>query len=440
VCIGCRVYFDGVGSWADETGSYDPDNGAPYGGGSGITKYRWNFGDDADDPHWYGDEGDPNHLYEIAGIYTVALNVVDDDNTPSDGNDYCEVWVCEVSEVVERWTADPGPIYVCLNSTVYLEAKPYPSGASFPSGEPHWTIESQPPGGGASLSLSSGSAIVALYGFSKAGNYVVKARCGTLDTGDSITVTAFTIKTETVSPVPANRDRTILGIGEPVRCWSEPPVEVEWSVSPGAGYVDPETGTSTLFTAIKSPSWPTIYATPTTGGCSPILHFTVIAPDGITVSLNTDAPLWTLGDNRIGARSIFNCTVTPGTVSFNWAEFRENIPTDTWIWPDGTEQSNLAHTRPWFVGYDNTTTDILSPHPSWTPQPIGRIYNGSSYVDFNYTTHVPEEYKNEFDRWICWLPAETHPREFRGSDQKARVILNATTSANGGWMGPWQWP
>jgi len=202
VCIGCRVDFDGVGSSGDETGSYDPDNGAPYGGGSGIAKYRWNFGDDGDDPHWYGDEGDPNHLYEIPGMYTVALNVVDDDNTPSDGNDYCEVWVYQVSEVVERWTADPGPICVCLNGAVELQAIPYPNTWYFPGDRVIWEIVEQPADANASLSPSSGSATTTVSGFSKKGEYVVNSKCGTDDSGDNITVSVVNV--EITSPIDPN--------------------------------------------------------------------------------------------------------------------------------------------------------------------------------------------------------------------------------------------
>jgi len=188
VCVGCSVHFDGIGSSAEQTGSYDPDNGSPYGGGNGIDKYYWNFGE-PNDPNWYGEEGDPNHTYDTAGIYTVALKVVDDDNTPSDWNGYCEVWVYKIDKVVKEGTTDEGPIYVCLNDTVDLEAIPYPNTAYYPVEETIWEIVEEPNDANASLNPNSGSLTTTLSGLDEAGDYVVAAKCGAGDVGDEIIVT-----------------------------------------------------------------------------------------------------------------------------------------------------------------------------------------------------------------------------------------------------------
>lgn len=100
------------------------------------------------------------------------------------------VTVVAVDKVVESGTTDEGPLYVvCSDDTVDLEAKPNPAGASFPTGEPHWSIVSQPTGASASLSPSSGSATTTLSGLTKPGDYVVKAKCADFDTGDTISVT-----------------------------------------------------------------------------------------------------------------------------------------------------------------------------------------------------------------------------------------------------------
>lgn len=350
-----------------------------------------------------------------------------------DGAKQKQVTIVEVDKVVKAGTTNEGPLYVCLNSTVDLEAKPNPTGASFPSGEPNWSIVSQPSGASASLNPSSGTAATTLDNLTEPGHYIVKAKCGNNDTGDNITVTAFKIKSETVSPIPANRDRTTLGIGEEVICSTEPSVSVDWRVN-GGGRVSPTSGTSTTFTASKSPSMSIVHAELGTNDCT--LVFRVVAPNGMNAVLKQDLTPGVPGppNDRIGAASRFTCTVLRTSVSFYAAEFQENIPTNTWTWPDGTQESNPAHTVAWSVGYDNRATDGISD----SLRPIGRIHDGSSYVNFNYIINVPEEYKNENNQWILWLPYETHPREFRGSDQKARVILNATNSANGGWMGPWQ--
>jgi hypothetical protein len=65
---------------------------------------------------------------------------------------------------------------------------------------------------------------------------------------DKIKLTVWQLKHETISPVPENRDRTLLGIGEHVRCWLEPPFTASWTSTTGTVY--PRDGTSeTTFTA-----------------------------------------------------------------------------------------------------------------------------------------------------------------------------------------------
>jgi hypothetical protein len=102
------------------------------------------------------------------------------------------IYVMKVDMIVKAGTIDEGPLYVCLNSTVDLEAKPCPSGVPFPSGEPCWLVESQPEGANASLTPSCGSVTTTLGNLTKAGNYIVGANCGS-GTGDAITVTAVEV-------------------------------------------------------------------------------------------------------------------------------------------------------------------------------------------------------------------------------------------------------
>jgi len=190
VPVGTRVYFDGIGSSAEETGSYDPDNGSPYGGGNGIDKYYWKYGDDPNDPNWYDDGGEPSHVYDAAGIYEVALYVVDDDNDRSDYNDYCEVWVYKIDKVVKDGTTDEGPLYVvCPDDTVDLEAIPYPNVEYYPTDETIWDVNQQPEGADALLNPDSSSLTTTLSGMTEPGDYVIKARCGPNDPGDTIVVT-----------------------------------------------------------------------------------------------------------------------------------------------------------------------------------------------------------------------------------------------------------
>ena len=190
VPVGTRVYFDGIGSSVEETGSYDPDNGSPYGGGNGIDKYYWKYGDDPNDPNWYDDGGEPSHVYDTAGVYDVALYVVDDDNDRSDSNDYCEVWVYKIDKVVKDGTTNEGSLYVCLNGTVDLEAKPYPNYVEYyPTEETIWDVNQQPEGADALLDPDSNSLTTTLSGMTETGDYVITAKCGPNDPGDDITVT-----------------------------------------------------------------------------------------------------------------------------------------------------------------------------------------------------------------------------------------------------------
>ena len=108
-----------------------------------------------------------------------------------------KIYVVKVDKVVEAGTTNEGPLYPgCLGTIVFLEAKPSPAGVSFPSGGPYWEIVEQPTGANASLSPTSGSTTTTLSGLTKWGNYVVKAKCGCSDTGDSITV-KFNLVSET---------------------------------------------------------------------------------------------------------------------------------------------------------------------------------------------------------------------------------------------------
>ncbi len=187
------VDFNGVGTEIPETGSYDPDNGSSYGGGHGINKYFWKYGDDPNDPNWHEDGGTPSHVYDTAGVYDVALFVVDDDNTPSDGNDYCEVWVYEVNEVVESGTLDSGPLFVCLNEEVSLLAIPYPNyPLYYPVDATIWEVN-QPAGGNAVLEPDCNSLTTTLKNLTVGGEYIVTAKCGSNDPGAKITIYAFEV-------------------------------------------------------------------------------------------------------------------------------------------------------------------------------------------------------------------------------------------------------
>ena len=104
-----------------------------------------------------------------------------------------KIMAVTIENIVEAGTADEGPLYVCVNKTVDLEARPDPADALLPAGQPTWTVENQPTGANASLSPSSSSLTTTLSSLSQAGDYLVKAKCCAYDPGDTITATAVEV-------------------------------------------------------------------------------------------------------------------------------------------------------------------------------------------------------------------------------------------------------
>jgi hypothetical protein len=207
----------------------------------------------------------------------------------------------------------------------------------------------------------------------------------------------------------------------------------------GGGTVAPDTGTNTLFTASMSPSTSTITATLSgVTTCQIEIVFTVIAPSGITCTVGSETGCGIPGppNNTIGARTFFDCTVQPTTVSFFWAQFRENFPGEVWTWPDGTADSWPTTVEPWQVTQANEAVDDVA----MCVDPIVRLDPpppGGGYVNFDFTVRLPEEYLNDGGTWVQWLP-ESHTREYRGLDAASRAIINASNTATGAWQGPWQ--
>ncbi len=265
------------------------------------------------------------------------------------------------------------------------------------------------------------------------GKYEIRATPASLQTCYAeITLTIITVITETVSISPADsRDRRIIGLGEEVNCYVRPSIITSWLVF-GKGYVRMKNATWTTLVADRSAGDVTVSAQ--VGEVNIAIDFAIVSPEGKVVFHNTDLGLGAPGTNNIGARSSFDIFVTPETVSFYRLQFREKIPGEEFVWPDGTQDGIPAEIKTWSVLFNNWTQD----ESRRGPDPIERIHNGTSYVDFSFAKRVPDEYQNEEGEWISFLPDVTHDREYRGSDMKARVRINASDSDEGGWMGPWE--
>ncbi|MHC4086322.1 MAG: hypothetical protein ACYSWZ_11350 [Planctomycetota bacterium] len=282
---------------------------------------------------------------------------------------------------------------------------------------------------------------------------------------------------ETEATLPADRSRTDIGIGEVVECrvdsnsWEDkdcekvddgPWTEVNdtigdrvWACS-GSGEISP--------TGVTQSDTTTLTADLSPGSCevevdvydsndqyvddeiNMSITFTIYEPNGMNVSFDSDVSPWTAGNSKIGVKSKFLCTVLPTSVNFYNVDFQEDIPAQgPWTWPDGNDFNKPAETVPWGVrtingGHNRTWDTVTSTNPL---EPIGRLDgnpdpNITDYNDFNdYDRLIPEDYLNESNNWICWLPDESHPREYKGSNQKTRVGIKATNTDWGSWEGPW---
>lgn len=186
VCIDCTVSFNA-------TASYDPD---------GTTlSYSWGFGGGAYDITG-ANTATPTCKYNSAGSRTVTLTVTDNDNpeccdaqpgcADKSDNDSKTVYVVEVDKIKinyagTSWDDVTGETIVVLKGTKYtFKAFPNPSGASWPSGTPNWS------------GAASGTGETIDVTFNSTGTYTLTAKCGSGDTGKTVTINVITPVLNTV--------------------------------------------------------------------------------------------------------------------------------------------------------------------------------------------------------------------------------------------------
>ncbi|MGA2750690.1 MAG: hypothetical protein ABSG59_18110 [Verrucomicrobiota bacterium] len=248
----------------------------------------------------------------------------------------------------------------------------------------------------------------------------------------------YSITTQTECGAPSNPDtsRTTIGIGEQVICSITPspppylPYSVNWSVA-GGGTISATNGSTIVFTASMSPSQPTVYAQ--YGPAQPFsITFKVIAPTGIgNVSVRDNIGWGAPGVNGIGAFTIFSGNILPTTVAFANVQKRENIPQNVHRWPNGLQSGTLAQTLPITNSPCETTTTDRVYDGSF---PVARLFNGTNFVDFSYTTTWQDQYLDANSNWVTFANLSTLT-EFRGSDQACRETYQGVP---GSWQGPWE--
>lgn len=226
-----------------------------------------------------------------------------------------------------------------------------------------------------------------------------------------------------------NSGRTTIGIGEIVVCSITPAASAGWSVT-GGGSISLINGPFTVFTASKSPTTSIVKAK--LGTTEKTVTFNVIPPSGIgNVSVYTNLGLGSLGTNGIGAATGFWFDILPTSVSFVNVQFRENLPTNYWVWPSG-KTTTLSHK---FVGIPLLCGERNSDLIQDGNFPIEWLHNGMGYQDFSYRNTWTNEYLNEVGSWVPFSTLET-TTEYRGADQKARETYQGVS---GSWQGPWDY-
>lgn len=249
------------------------------------------------------------------------------------------------------------------------------------------------------------------------------------------TVAPYVLRHETISEVPANRNRTLLGIGEEVWCWVEPEVAVNWNCT--QGYLSTTYGTNTIFTAVKLDTFGYVQAEIDGDTC---VNFTIIPPSGeVNEFLATAVPPGAeLGppDTYMGSYQRYECTILPTTVSFYNADLRENIPEQILDdWPnDDASWTIPAQVYDVAINAANQGGDLLATYeipPAW-------LHDGSGYQYHSISISVPEQYEDEWGTWQTFNAGEYHLHEY-GSDLQSRGIPYADNDpVPGPWMGPWK--
>lgn len=169
VCVGQTVNFDAEGSLSAQTGSYDPDNGSPYGGGHGIDQYDWSFPSGASETSSSG--GHASCKFNSPGLYNVWVEVTDDDPYPLTSSDYSLVRVVKVDSI----TSDKDTAVLCENITFTVTTNPTGYGYLI-----SWS-------GGGSPATGSGSQFTTCWNCT--GTKTVTASCGTSDASKNVSIT-----------------------------------------------------------------------------------------------------------------------------------------------------------------------------------------------------------------------------------------------------------
>lgn len=253
---------------------------------------------------------------------------------------------------------------------------------------------------------------------------------------DKIKVTVYTFDFENVSSTPANRHRTTIGVGEKVRCFVVPSClpSIEWTTNRGT--LSPTSGWETEFTAIKEASSAVVCAHvpgKPEGECG-FFEFTMIPPTGeVNSFVRQDLGGFVSGPPNLflGTLDLFAAQVLPATVSFRELQFRENIPVNTWTWPNGPVVS-YGPAQLEFKVYDD---NIWGDNNGLYGAPVEWLGG----QNFEIPVSCPEQWQDEWGDWHTFLPSGLHVFWFNGSTLQTRgnIYDDNVPDPGGPWEGPW---
>jgi GT2 family glycosyltransferase len=132
--------------------------------------------------------------------------------------------------------------------------------------------------------------------------------------------TPCTITSQTVATIPANRNRTTIGVGEEIALTFSQN-NAAWSLT-GPGSLSANSGKTVIFTASATPGTARITANGSSPHCTATIQFTIIAPSGVT---GRRAPGTAIRHTKDRPDSGFKAEMylTPDTVSFQFLSFKE---------------------------------------------------------------------------------------------------------------------
>jgi hypothetical protein len=178
------------------------------------------------------------------------------------------------------------------------------------------------------------------------------------------------------------------------------------------------------------------------------VQFNIRIPTGSDAYWLYDIPLGPSGSNYIGGSSVFQPVITPTTVNFSNVLFRENIPEQTFPWPDRIHTYTRSSDDTDYFGVVDSyvyALDLVMPNVVGSDTvgdpltPIDYLWNGSAYQDCTFDVLVPLEFQDENGNWVPFT-TEHHVRMYSGATQSLQVEYDASDGGDAGDdMGPYDY-